>query len=98
MRRLLSERFARVARRVLLPTILLAMMLGPLAACTTPVPATITQHPLTAIDGSAPIYVVARADRERILQSLRNAGLNPADRPSLDGYAIECRRTPGTGR
>ena len=54
-----------------------------LSSCTAPVPATVTRAPATALRSNPKIFVQATIQRGRIVESLRNAGINAQD--SLPG-------------
>jgi hypothetical protein len=78
---------------IALPLILLALAisLGLTSACATEVPPTVVQKPIAPISRSAGIYVIASQHRDRIKESLTQAGLAPVDEPTGGGYALEVR-------
>jgi hypothetical protein len=85
-----------------LPLILLTLVisLGLTSACATEVPPRVAQKPIAPIDRSEGIYVIAAKHRDRINESLTQAGLIPVDKPTSGGYALEVRvgssRSSGT--
>jgi hypothetical protein len=67
---------------------LLILPLGLMSGCASIVPATVTSQPRVPIKKGANIFVVARAQRERIVESLVDAGLNVSDEWVVDGYSL----------
>lgn len=67
---------------------LLILPLGLMSGCASIVPATVTSQPQVPIKKGANIFVVARAQRERIVKSLIDAGLNVSDEWTVDGYLL----------
>jgi len=67
---------------------LLILPLGLMSACASIVPATVTSQPQVLIKKGANIFVVARMQRERIVESLVDAGLNVSDEWAVDGYSL----------
>jgi len=62
-----------------------------IVACSTPVPPTVTLGPVVPVDRSAVLFVMAESQRSRIVESLRHAGLRPADEPSETGLRLWVR-------
>ena len=54
-----------------------------LSSCTTPVPATVTRAPATPLKSNLKIFVQATVQQGRIVESLRNAGIDAQE--SLPG-------------
>ncbi len=80
------------AVKVGLHTFVLAGILGLFSiSCTSQVPATVTMHPIGLIDAKEPIYVIASTQRDRIVESLRKAGLKPSNKPGPGGYALNVK-------
>jgi hypothetical protein len=68
-----------------------AISLGLTSACATEVPPRVALRPVAPISRSEGIYVIAAQHRDRIKESLTQAGLNPVDTPTGGGYALEVR-------
>ena len=62
-----------------------------LSSCTTPLPATVTRAPVSPLKSNPKIFVRAAAQRERIVESLRNAGLEAMNSSSGPDYTLEVR-------
>jgi hypothetical protein len=74
-----------------LSSILLVLSIALLSACATHVPATVTVNPPVPIQKDAAIFVLAQVERERIVQSLSDAGLTVTDKWTGDGYSLTVR-------
>ena len=68
---------------------LLVLSLGLVSACASPVPATVTWTARVPIKTGASIYVLAQRQRERIVKSLVDAGLEVSDEWTGAGYSLE---------
>jgi hypothetical protein len=75
-------------RNVMIFLFLLVLPLGLTSACSHVVPATVTAMPQVPIDKGANIFVVAQAQRDRIVKSLVDAGLNVSDEWAVDDYSL----------
>jgi hypothetical protein len=75
-------------RNVMILSFLLVLPLGLTSACAHVVPATVTAMPQVPIDKGANIFVVAQVQRERIVKSLVDAGLNVSDEWAVDDYSL----------
>ena len=62
-----------------------------LSSCTTPLPATVTRAPVSPLKSNPKIFVRAAAQRERIVESLRNAGLAAMNSSSAPDTTLEVR-------
>ena len=62
-----------------------------LSSCTTPVPATVTRAPAAPLKSNPKIFVQATVQRERIVASLRDAGLEAVDLSSDTDYTLKVR-------
>jgi hypothetical protein len=76
----------------LLSVLTIAVTFVATAACTTKVAPTVTLKPAAPILRSEGIYVIAALQRDRIIESLRKAGLNSTDSPNSAGYVLEVRQ------
>jgi len=70
---------------------LLVVPLAFMAACSSHVPATVTLTPPMPIKKDLTIFVLAQRQRERIVQSLRDAGLVVSDEWDNTGYSLTVR-------
>lgn len=61
------------------------------AACSSTVPARVTRFPAAPLDKDAKVWVIAQQDRETIVASLRNAGIEIASDLKSMGYSLEVR-------
>jgi len=68
--------------------ILIAVSIGSLGACTSRVPARVTYGPSLPLDKDAEIFVMANSQRERIVQSLTDAGWNCSETWTANGYLL----------
>jgi hypothetical protein len=75
-------------RNVMIFLFLLVLPLGLTSACSLVVPAKVTLSPQVPIDKGTNIFVVAEAQRERIVKSLIDAGLNVSDEWTVRGYSL----------
>ena len=75
-------------RNVMFFLFLLVLPLGLTSACSHVVPATVTAIPQVPIHKGANIFVVAQAQRDRIVKSLVDAGLNVSDEWAVDDYSL----------
>ncbi len=69
----------------------LAVPLVLMSACATHVPATVTMSPNVPFKKGATVFVLAQRQRERIVESLTNAGLVVSDAWTGDGYSLTVR-------
>ncbi len=67
---------------------LLILPLGLMSGCASIVPATVTSIPQVPMKKGANIFVVARAQRDRIVESLVDAGLKVSDEWAVDAYSL----------
>jgi hypothetical protein len=63
--------------------LVIVLQLVLLSGCTAPVPATVTRAPATALESNPKVFVQATVQQGRIVESLRNAGIDAQD--SLPG-------------
>ena len=68
---------------------LLVLPLGLSSACASRVPATVTLSPPIPIKQGANIFVLASKQRDRIVESLINAGLNASDDWTGSGHSLK---------
>jgi hypothetical protein len=75
-------------RNVLVIWFLLVLSLGLTSACSSIVPATVTAIPQVPVKKGANIFVISQVQRERVVKSLLDAGLNVSDEWAVDGYSL----------
>jgi hypothetical protein len=75
-------------RNVMIFLFLLVLPLGLTSACSHVVPARVTSSPQVPIDRGVHIFVLAQGQRERIVKSLIDVGLNVSDEWAADGYSL----------
>lgn len=80
--------------------LILALAVGSFVACALPVPPTVTMAPRIPIEPGTPLFVTTNRERERVVQSLRDAGLNVSDRLQNDSYSLVVKvgRDRGTSK
>ncbi len=81
----------------LIPAAALALLLLLQTACVANVAPTITNRAPIRLDPNGGIYVVAREQREQIVESLQNAGITLASDLGSMSYALEVRLGSGRG-
>ena len=77
--------------RIVVLAVLIASQLALLPGCTTPVPATVTLRPSIPLKADPVIFLQAKAQWERIAESLRDAGLRTTNQFSDADYALDVR-------
>lgn len=79
----------------LAPAVALTLLL--LMACAANVPPTITSRAPVRLDPNGGVYVVAKEQREEIVESLQDAGITLASDLGSMSYALEVRLGSGRG-
>ena len=77
---------------------LLVVPLALMSACSSHVPATVTVSPQIPIKKGSTIFVLAQVQRERIVKSLVDAGLEVSDQWTGDGYSLTVQVGSSRGR
>ena len=77
--------------------LLLLVVIGSLPSCTSTVPPTITRTPQVALRGDAPVFLIAKRQRERVAQSLTRAGIELSNRLEDDSYTLIVKIGRGRG-
>ena len=71
--------------------LLAVSQLALLPGCTSAVPATVTMSPGSPLEPNATIFLNSTAQRERIAQSLRDAGMTPTAQFQEADYALDVK-------
>lgn len=83
------------ARIVIL--VLASLVVASVPACSSKVPPTVTMPPRITIDPSASIYVSSNRNIDRVVQSLRDAGLRVTNTLEGNSYALVVKVGRGRG-
>ena len=80
----------RIAQKIALAVAIAAqVVLG--SGCTSPVPPTVTRVPMSPLDANPAIFLQANAQRPRIAESLRKAGVRLAESYSEADYILNVK-------
>ena len=77
----------RTAQRIAL-AVMIASQAVLVSGCTSPVPATVTRAPTTALKANPAMFLQANKQQPRVAESLRNAGLRLAESYSKADYIL----------